>query len=63
MNNATICINGETHDIMISEERKFSTGSTGFNASGKMEFKGKRYQIGINVIEIGSKPQEKKKVK
>jgi hypothetical protein len=35
----------------------FSTGSTGYYAGGKLVVDGKRYQVSLNVIEIGSKPQ------
>jgi hypothetical protein len=36
-------------------EKKFSTGSTGFWATQKVEFNGKRYQCQFQMVEIGSK--------
>lgn len=33
----------------------FKTGSRGFYANGKVEIDGKRYQIQIQLVEIGSK--------
>lgn len=37
---------------------EFSTGSKGYKANGKATFpNGKRYQCGMNLVEIGSKPK------
>jgi len=36
-------------------EKKFSTGSTGYFASTKLELNGKRYQCQFQLVEIGSK--------
>ena len=58
MNSATITINGKTNDVIIGEERIFSTGSRGYNSSCKIEINGKRYQVSLNIIEIGSKPKK-----
>jgi hypothetical protein len=33
----------------------FKTGSRGFYANGKAEIDGKRYQVQIQIVEIGSK--------
>ena len=33
----------------------FKTGSRGYYANGKAEFDGKRYQMQIQLVEIGSK--------
>ena len=33
----------------------FKTGSRGFYANGKVEIEGKRYQVQIQLVEIGSK--------
>ncbi len=35
--------------------KDFKTGSKGFYAQGKMEVDGKRYQVQIQMVEIGSK--------
>lgn len=38
--------------------KKFKTGSRGFFVTGKFTAKdGKRYQLGMNLVEIGSKPK------
>jgi hypothetical protein len=36
--------------------KDFKTGSRGFYANGKIEIDGKRYQLQIQLVEIGSKP-------
>lgn len=38
-------------------EKSFKTGSRGYYANGKMEIGGKRYQVQIQLVEIGSKNQ------
>lgn len=38
--------------------KEFKTGSRGFYANGKMEIEGKRYQVQIQLVEIGSKKTE-----
>ena len=37
--------------------RDFKTGSKGYWGNGKIMIGGKRYQVGANVVEIGSKPK------
>lgn len=44
-----------TVDLMPT---KFRTGSVGYRMNGKIEFDGKRYQVGGNVVEIYSKPAQ-----
>ena len=58
-NQANIIIDGVEQVVGLST-KNFSTGSKGFNGTGKMVVNGKRYQIGINVVEIGSKPKKEK---
>ncbi len=41
-------------------EKVFKTGSRGYYANGKMEIDGKRYQTQIQLVEIGSKPEDGK---
>jgi hypothetical protein len=36
--------------------KQFKTGSTGYYAGGKIADGGKRYQVSLSVVEIGSKP-------
>ncbi len=35
--------------------KNFKTGSRGYYANGKLELDGKRYQLQIQIVEIGSK--------
>jgi hypothetical protein len=50
-----VVINGiELHAMA----RVFSTGSRGFGLSGKVMIDGKMYQVGANLVEIGSKPKQ-----
>ena len=37
--------------------KQFKTGSRGFYANQKIEIEGKRYQIQVQIVEIGSKTQ------
>ena len=57
MNTAKITIDKAEHGVVLNE-KKFSTGSKGYNGHGKMQVGEKRYQISINVVEIGSKPNK-----
>ena len=38
--------------------KQFKTGSRGYYANTKLEIEGKRYQVQIQMVEIGSKPAE-----
>jgi hypothetical protein len=51
---------GESVAVISVPPKEFKTGSRGFYGSSKAEFNGKRYQIQIQVVEIGSKgkPEE-----
>ncbi len=46
---------GSTVAVITVPPKEFKTGSRGFYGSSKAEFGGKRYQIQIQVVEIGSK--------
>ena len=61
-NIATIQLNGDKQNFII-DKKDFKTGSRGYYGTGKMVAAGKKYQISIQVVEIGSKPKEKKKIK
>lgn len=37
---------------------KFSTGSRGYRGQGKVMQDGKKYQVSIMAVEVGSKPKE-----
>jgi hypothetical protein len=48
-------IGGGTIEI-VAEPKQFKTGSRGFYGQGKLQAgDGRRFQIGINIVEIGSK--------
>lgn len=44
--------------VLTVSPKEFKTGSKGFYANGKTIIDGKRYQIQIQLVEIGSKPQK-----
>ena len=51
----------ETPQSFVALEKKFSTGSTGYYATGKLidALTGDRYQVGCLITLIGSKPTSK----
>ncbi len=49
----------ESYGDVLAIEKTFSTGSRGYYGAGKIEIAGKRYQVGVNIVEIGSKPATK----
>jgi hypothetical protein len=49
--------NGELISILSLPPKEFKTGSKGFYANSKVEIDGKRYQVQVQVVEIGSKPK------
>jgi len=57
---ATIQLNGSKQDFILNK-KDFKTGSKGYFTNGKMEAGGKRYQVQIQCVEIGSKPKEPEK--
>ncbi len=58
VNVASIQLNGDKQNFIL-DKKDFKTGSKGYHGTGKMVAAGKRYQINIQVVEIGSKPKEK----
>ncbi len=51
----TIEIGGAVGTI-LAEPKQFKTGSRGFYGQGKLEANdGRRFQVSINIVEIGSK--------
>ena len=48
---------GNLLSVMALPPKEFKTGSKGFYANGKLEIEGKRYQVQIQMVEIGSKGQ------
>jgi hypothetical protein len=47
--------NGQTLTSLAVLPKEFKTGSRGYYANQKAEIDGKRYQIQIQLVEIGSK--------
>ncbi len=46
---------------IVANPKDFKTGSRGFHGQGKIELDGKRYQVQVQLVEIGSKkPAEEK---
>lgn len=41
--------------LLAAMPKEFKTGSRGFFASGKITIDGKRYQVQVQLVEIGSK--------
>ena len=56
MNSAKIEIQGITGVVDLGEERTFKTGSRGYQNVAKLVVGGKKYQVNILAIEVGSKP-------
>jgi hypothetical protein len=50
---------GKIWGVVTATEKQFSSGSVGFYANGKIENPDshERYQLGSNIILIGSKPE------
>jgi hypothetical protein len=61
-NLASIQLNGDKQNFIL-DKKDFKTGSKGFYGQGKMVAGGKKYQINIQAVEIGSKPKEEEKKK
>jgi hypothetical protein len=49
---------GQSLAIFSLPQKEFKTGSRGFYANGKAEIDGKRYQVQIQLVEIGSKNRD-----
>ena len=59
---AAIQLNGDKQNFIL-DKKDFKTGSKGYYSQGKMVAGGKKYQVNIQVVEIGSKPKEEEKKK
>lgn len=46
---------GKLIATLTANPKEFKTGSRGFHGQGKIEIEGKRYQVQIQLVEIGSK--------
>ena len=47
--------------ILTAAEKVFSTGSRGFFGTSKIQIGEKRYQVQVQIVEIGSKPKPEEK--
>jgi hypothetical protein len=52
---------GQPIAVFTVSPKDFKTGSRGFYANGKIEVDGKRYQVQIQLVEIGSKKEAEPK--
>jgi len=55
-----IAVRSESGEVLVTEElqpKTFSTGSKGFFRSFKVSYNGRRYQVNVQAVEIGSKPK------
>ena len=43
--------------MLSAEEKQFKTGSRGFFGMAKIQIGEKRYQVQVQMVEIGSKPK------
>lgn len=53
-----VAVRNDIGETLIQEELKprvFKTGSRGFYGSFKVSMDGRRYQVSVNAVEIGSK--------
>jgi hypothetical protein len=48
---------GQLVTVLTVPPKEFKTGSRGFFGNSKVELDGKRYQIQIQMVEIGSKKE------
>lgn len=46
---------------LTAEQKLFKTGSRGFFGMGKIQIGEKRYQVQVQLVEIGSKPKPEEK--
>jgi hypothetical protein len=53
--------NGQLLSVLTATPKEFKTGSRGYYANQKIEIGGKRYQVQVQLVEIGSKTQAEKK--
>ena len=47
--------------ILTADAKNFKTGSRGFFGTGKIQIGEKRYQVQVQLVEIGSKPKPEEK--
>jgi hypothetical protein len=47
--------------LLMAAEKVFKTGSKGYFGMGKIQIGEKRYQVQVQLVEIGSKPKAEEK--
>jgi hypothetical protein len=53
--------NDKVVGVLTAEEKQFKTGSRGFFGMTKIQIGEKRYQVQVQLVEIGSKPKPEEK--
>ncbi|HXQ34644.1 MAG TPA: hypothetical protein VFC02_15225 [Anaerolineales bacterium] len=53
--------NDQVVGMLTAEQKLFKTGSRGFFGMGKIQIGEKRYQVQVQLVEIGSKPKLEEK--
>ena len=53
--------NDKVVGTLTAEQKLFKTGSRGFFGMGKLQIGEKRYQVQVQLVEIGSKPKPEEK--
>lgn len=53
--------NDKVVGALAAPEKQFKTGSRGYYGMGKIQIGEKRYQVQVQVVEIGSKPKPEEK--
>jgi len=53
--------NDKVVGVLTAEEKLFKTGSRGFFGMTKIQIGEKRYQVQVQLVEIGSKPKPEEK--
>lgn len=48
---------GQLVGMLAADPKDFKTGSKGFYGMGKIQIGEKRYQVQVQMVEIGSKPK------
>lgn len=48
---------GQAVGLMTADPKEFKTGSKGYFGMGKIQIGEKRYQVQVQLVEIGSKPK------
>jgi hypothetical protein len=48
---------GETLITLELDAKTFSTGSRGYRGQGKVTMHGKKFQVQVQAVEVGSKPK------